>query len=211
VRSISPDFSSGESASVHPLVRQETTSEDTTQGDSTNTTSRDISELPVFDQISLISDYASTFAWYSQLSSVGQVSGNLSLCSGNATIFYNKTEGVLAEYERQYYGEAGKSTYKILKSIDPIIYSCYFTVFEYYIALSIYGQTLSDGNKLLYNFSHNLGSIYDLTEEAIYKIQSFDKDWESQEYWKRMGIIFGTNFQNLLEEPINYSMVEDEA
>ena len=93
----------------------------------------------------------------------------MSLCSGNSSIFYNKTLGVVAEYEREYYGEAGKSTYRILKSIDPIIYSCYFTLFEYYVALSLYGRTASDLNKLSYNFVHNLGSIYDLTEEGIYR------------------------------------------
>jgi hypothetical protein len=97
----------------------------------------------------------------------------LSICTGNATVFYNKTMGVVAEYQREYYGQAGKSTYRILKSIDPIIYSCYFTLFEYFLALTIYGQTVSDGDKLTYNLLHNLGSIYDLTFEAITKAQDF--------------------------------------
>jgi len=58
--------------------------------------------------------------------------------------------------------------------------------------------------KLLYNMAHNLGSIYDLTEEAVYKIIDFSSLWDSKEYWARMGLILGTNFQNIFEDPINY-------
>lgn len=46
-------------------------------------------------------------------------------------------------------------------------------VFEYNQALSIYVDTLSDPQKLLYNSVHNLGSIYDLTEESIWRSLDF--------------------------------------
>jgi len=83
-------------------------------------------------------DYSITFLWYTQLSSVGQVSGNLSLCTGNGTVIYNKTLGVVDEYKNQEYGLAGNSTYNILKSVDPLIFSCYYSAFEYAIALELY-------------------------------------------------------------------------
>jgi hypothetical protein len=132
------------------------------------------------------------------------VSGNLSLCSGNGTVIYNKSLGVVDEYSNAQYGLAGNSTYNILKSVDPFIFSCYYTTFEYAIAIELYTQTAYDYQKLLYNVAHNLGSIYDLTEEMVYKIMNFNDLWDSKEYWQRMGLIMGTNFQNVLEDPINY-------
>jgi hypothetical protein len=149
-------------------------------------------------------DYIVAFLWYSQLSSIGQVAENLPLCSGNATILYNKSQGVWEEYERAYYEEAGYSTYRILKSVDPIIVSCYKTVNDYGESLVGYADTLSNGDRVVYNMVHNLGSIYDLTEEGYYKIVNFKDEWDSVEYWKRMGIIVGTNFQNILETPEDY-------
>ncbi len=62
----------------------------------------------------------------------------------------------------------------MIKTIDPIFFSCYYAFFEYYIAFRVYGNTITDINKILYNIFHNLGKIYDLTEEAVYRII----DWE---------------------------------
>lgn len=62
------------------------------------------------------------------------------------------------------------------------------------MALNLYGETAADGNKMLYNVAHNLGSIYDLTEEATAKLGNFTEEWNSDIYWKRLGIIVGTNF-----------------
>jgi hypothetical protein len=89
-------------------------------------------------------------------------------------LFYNATTGVVGEYEDEYYAEAGRSTYDILKSIDPILTSCYFSTFEYYVAIEKYKATASSLNKLTYNIAHNLGSIYDLTEEGIYRSKDIE-------------------------------------
>ena len=78
--------------------------------------------------------------------------------------------------------------------MDPIVYSCYFSGFEYWVALQIYFATTSDFNKLLYNFTHNLGDIYDLTEEAIFRFYDFEYEGETHKFWQRMGYIFGANF-----------------
>ena len=61
----------------------------------------------------------------------------------------------------------------ILYSVDGIYTACYYMVFEYLIALQVYVETLIDINKLLYNFLHNAGSMYDLTEEAYFRIADF--------------------------------------
>jgi hypothetical protein len=102
--------------------------------------------------------------------------------------------GVVGEYKDEYYAEAGRSTYDILKAIDPILSSCYFSVFEYYIAAEEYRNTGSDINKLSYNFAHNLGSIYDLSEEGIKRSLDIENQWDEEEYWARMGLIIGSNF-----------------
>ena len=111
--------------------------------------------------------YGFVFLFNANQASVGQVAGNITLCQSNVTVFYNATTGVYGEYKDEYYAEAGRSTYDILKSIDPILTSCYYSTFEYYVAIEQYKSTAGSLNKLTYNIAHNLGSIYDLTEEGI--------------------------------------------
>ena len=111
---------------------------------------------------------------------------------------------VIEEYKGEYYAEAGYSTYYILQSVDPVIFSCYYTLFEYWIAMQIYGNTGKDIRKLTYNFAHNLGNIYDLTEEGIIRSIDFMDVWETPEYWARMGYIIGSDVQSIFEDPVNY-------
>ena len=118
--------------------------------------------------------------------------------------------GVVGEYKDEYYAEAGRSTYDILKSIDPILTSCYYSVFEYYIAIELYKKTGSDINKLAYNFAHNLGSIYDLTEEGIARSLDIENQWDTELYWARMGLITWSNFQSIFEDPVNYYAYDPE-
>lgn len=75
--------------------------------------------------------------------------------------------------------------------------------------MNIYQDTASDPMKLLYNFAHNLGSIYDVTEEGIHRSIDFEKNWNDTYYWSRMGHATGTVFQDLFEEPENYSTYEE--
>jgi hypothetical protein len=150
------------------------------------------------------SEITTAFFWNMNAASVGQVSGNLTVCQGNLTVLYNSSMTIYSEYRDFYFAEAGYSTYNILKSVDPIIFSCYYSLFEYYIALQIYSETGKDIKKLTYNFAHNLGNIYDMTEEGIYRSIDFEDNYDSVEYWARMGTIIGSNFQSIFEDPINY-------
>ena len=144
------------------------------------------------------------FLFNANQASVGQISGNISLCQSNITVLYNASSGVVGEYEDEYYAEAGRSTYDILKSIDPILTSCYFSIFEYYVAIEEYKATAKSLSKLTYNFAHNLGSIYDLTEEGINRSLDIENQKYEQEYYARMGLIMGSNFQSIFEDPRNY-------
>ena len=114
-------------------------------------------------------------------------------------------------YEDELFAEAGQATYVVIKSIDPIVFSCYYSAFEYWLAIQIYFATISDFNKLLYNFTHNLGNIYDLTEEAVLRFYDFEDESQKMYFWKRMGFIFGRNFQNLFEDPKNYYPFDPET
>ena len=118
----------------------------------------------------MYTNYAVKFLWSYNQASVGMVSRNLSLCSGNSTIMIDNVLEIKNQYEQLLFTEAGYSTYEILKSIDDITFSCYFTALETYMAYGLYVETMTDANKLLFNITHNLGSIYDLVEEFVYRM-----------------------------------------
>lgn len=88
--------------------------------------------------------------------------------------------------------------------MDPIVFSCYYTVFEYYLAMGLYINTISDWNKVFYNIAHNLGKIYDMVEEFIYQSIDFKSLYKKTEYWQRLGFLAGSLFQAFLEDPKNY-------
>jgi len=68
--------------------------------------------------------------------------------------------------------------------------------------------TATDANKVAYNLIHNLGMIYDLTEEGIYRSMDWEYNRYNYLYWRRMGFICGTNFHHTLEDPRNYYRVD---
>lgn len=82
-------------------------------------------------------------------------------------------------------------------------------VFEYLVALQVYVDTLIDINKLTYNFLHNAGSMYDLTEEAYFRFADFAAQGDTKSFWARIGFIFGNLFHNLFEYPFNYDEITD--
>jgi len=142
--------------------------------------------------------------WSAQKASIGEVSGNLTICTGNLTLLLDKSLEIWGLYEEYEFAEAVMATYKILKSIDPIVFSCYFSSFEYYMALTLYMQTVQDWHKLLYNLAHNLGNIYDLTEEFIWRIQTAEEHMEKLFFWDRCGFIVGSLVHSVLQDPVNY-------
>jgi len=75
------------------------------------------------------------FWWNLNAASVGQISGNFTVCQGNLSVLYNSSTTIYGEYRDLYFAEAGYSTYDILQSVDPIIFSCYYSLFEYFIAV----------------------------------------------------------------------------
>lgn len=82
--------------------------------------------------------YAFIFYWSAQMNSVGQIAGNLTVCTNETEHFGLKIESIYYEYKNLSFGEAGRSTYYVLKTIDPIVFACYFATFEFKNAFEIY-------------------------------------------------------------------------
>jgi len=101
------------------------------------------------------------------MASIGAVSENLNSCSSNLTSFAAEWTAAGAQMTDGNLTQYGYSTHAMIKSIDPIIFSCFFTLFEYSDALQIYVETLTHPDRVVYNVAHNLGIIYDLVEEGL--------------------------------------------
>lgn len=124
-------------------------------------------------------EFTSLFLVEVQASTVGQVSGNLSICQNNSLTIYNNSQEVYYKYRDLELDEAGNASYAILVSVDNIYTACYFMFFEYYQALQQYVTVLINPDMLLYNLMHNLGSIYDLGEEVYYRILDFEEQGDT--------------------------------
>lgn len=152
----------------HPIVMQDDQDQEEIAQDEIDTNQN------LVDQILKYTEFTTLFLWEVQASTIGQISGNLSICQNNTLNVYKNSLGVYNKYSQDEFDEAGNSTYSILFSVDQIYTGCYYMFFEYYKALEVYIGTLIDINKLLYNFMHNLGSIYDLCEESYWRIYDFN-------------------------------------
>jgi hypothetical protein len=76
------------------------------------------------------------------MNSVGQIAGNLTVCTEETEKFGLSLEAIYYEYKNESYGEAGRSTYIVLKTIDPIVFACYFATFEFKDAFTTYANTI---------------------------------------------------------------------
>lgn len=59
------------------------------------------------DQVSLYFEFVWEFLWAANKASIGQVAGNLTLCTENSTNFYNRTLAIVELYEDILVAEAG--------------------------------------------------------------------------------------------------------
>jgi len=98
------------------------------------------------------------------------VAFNLSSCTTELTATGDQILEIINFYEDLMFTEAVISLYKILKSIDSLIFSCYYSTFEYTLGFSQYASTITNWKKLLYNMTHNAGNVYDLIEELVYRL-----------------------------------------
>lgn len=102
------------------------------------------------------------------------------------------------------FDESVYAVYDILRSVDPIIVSCYWTIFEYYEAILLYVDTLITWRKILYNIAHNLGEIYDLTYEIVMRFINWENNIEKVFLWDRVGWALGTMFNDVFMQPKDF-------
>ena len=86
--------------------------------------------------------YSFLFYWAAQINSVGKISGNLTSCTNQTEKWAVKVDEIYYQYKNKSFAEAGRSTYHVLKTIDPIVFACYFATIEYKYAIEIYVNTL---------------------------------------------------------------------
>lgn len=161
-------------------------------------------DLSVWEQTEKYSLYSFIFLWSANEQSIGKMSGNFTVCVNKTETMYDEVNKIIEHYKNEEFGEAGRATYLVLKTIDPIVFSCYFATFEYYYSFETYANTLKDGNKLLYNFAHNLGNVYDLSEEGIKRMIDYETEYVTKIFWIRMGTVTGAIAHNFLMDPVNY-------
>jgi hypothetical protein len=109
-------------------------------------------------------------------------------------VLYEKSYKIYEEYSGLYIAEAGYSTFNVLQAIDPVINNCYMSAFDYTLSINLYVGTITSWEKMFYNVCHNLGNIYDLTEEGIKRTMDWSHNKLKISYWSRMGYIIGRDF-----------------
>ena len=101
------------------------------------------------------------------------------------------------------YDKMGPTFRLITRSVDPITRSCYYSLFDYGRIIWSYLLTMSDINKITYNFVHNLGRIYDAIIDMIDNFR-YGKP-EMRRYWRRIGGNIGLILNQLAYLPTNYN------
>ena len=99
-------------------------------------------------------------------SSFGDASPNSTVCLTNVTRLVEKSVQFIDELRtatNESLNSSAESFESILRSLHPITFSCYHSVFEYGDVGIMYYEAIADGLQLLYNIIHKLGNIYDCT------------------------------------------------
>jgi hypothetical protein len=96
----------------------------------------------------------------------------------------------------------GSTLRKIIQSVNPIAFACYFSGFEYFQVLDNYFDTFTDINKLTYNVFHNAGAIYDTTVDLIDLFRYGDPNYRY--YWQTIGNGAGYILKQISYKPKNY-------
>lgn len=99
-------------------------------------------ELNDIEKAEKYAKYGLLFTWSLQQSTVGQESANQTICSNQTGVMYDNIQKIRGQYKRAEYGEAGTSTYLVLKAIDPVVFSCYFAIYEIDDGFRTYRETI---------------------------------------------------------------------
>ena len=95
----------------HPIVCQDAEGGEASDG-------QEAGLLSSFDSIIKYGEYATLFAWEVQAATIGQVSGNLTICQNNSLTVYNNSIVIYDLYMAYEFDQAGNATYRVLYSVD---------------------------------------------------------------------------------------------
>lgn len=113
--------------------------------------------------MTIIYDLPSTFL----NSSVAISSKNSSICLGNLTQLNQSLSLLATQFQLSLFDKMGPILRRIMQSVNPISFACWYSGFEYFQVLQDYLDTILDVDKLIYNLFHNAGGIYDTTTDLV--------------------------------------------
>ena len=134
--------------------------------------------------------------------SIGISSPNSSVCLGNITALNASFALIETQFSMKLYDKMGATIKRMIQSVDPITFACYFSGFEYFQVLWEDLKTILDINKLTYNLFHNAGAIYDATTDLISNFR-FNTPYD-RTYWKRIGNDIGLIINQVSYKPKDY-------
>ena len=135
-------------------------------------------------------------------SSIGISSPNSTICISNITALNQSVTTLVNQFNLKLYDKMGPTLKRIVQSVDPITFACYYSGFEYVRVLYDYFLTIIDVNKLTYNIFHNAGRIYDATTDLIDNFRF--GDYAVKKYWHRIGNDIGLIINQISYKPTNF-------
>lgn len=72
---------------------------------------------------------------------LGPTSPNSTVCVGNWTQLVENAQIIGLQFDNYLFEQAGDSIYDMVSSLDPIIFSCWTMLFEFYYSFLAYGAT----------------------------------------------------------------------
>jgi len=148
--------------------------------------------------MTILFDLPSTFL----NSSIAISSKNSSICLGNLTQFNQSTSLLATQFQLSLYDKMGATLRRIMQSVNPIAFACWYSGFEYFQVLEDYFDTISDVDKLVYNLFHNAGGIYDTTTELVELFRFGDSG--DRAYWQKIGNSAGYLLKAISYKPKNF-------
>jgi hypothetical protein len=106
------------------------------------------------------------------------------------------------QFQLSLYDRMGATLRRIMQSVNPIAFACWYSGFEYFQVLEDYFDTISDVDKLVYNLFHNAGGIYDTTTDLVELFRYGDSG--DRAFWQKIGNSAGYLLKAISYKPKNF-------
>jgi len=133
--------------------------------------------------------------------SIGTSSPNSTLCTNNITALIDLGRLIDIQFNAYIYDEAVVTIRQMLQKVDPITFSCYYTLFEFWEILLDYVGTVQDPIKIAYNLIYHMPFLFD---DAVELVNRFQNPTEDIQHYKRLGFLFGDLINRVFFKPTDY-------